>query len=383
MIVSRGSGVPLPTVLSGKKGRWRVTITLQELANLVHGEVVGDGGLVIQAAHTLQEAVPGDITFVEDDKHAGLLHESRASAAVVPAALPPNGLPLIRVADPLSAFVTIVRHLHGRAEPPPHGLDPRAALHPTARLGPDISLFPFASVGEGSVLGARCCLYSGATVGRYCRLGDDVILYPNAVLYDGTVLGNRVIVHANAVLGADGFGYRQQDGRHVKVPQLGHVEIGDDCEIGACTTIDRGTFQATRVGEGTKIDNLVQVGHNCRVGRHNLFVSQMGIAGSSTTGDYVVVAGQAGIVDHVHLGDRAIIGAQAGVTKDVPAGQCMLGSPATPVREQKRILMTLEKLPEIRRDVQKIKQHLGITDAEDGETRRQGDKETRRQKEAG
>src|SRR5262249_54181609 len=177
--------------------------------------------------------------------------------------------------------------------------------------------------------------------------GAGVTLSPNAVLYDGTILGNRVIVHANAVLGADGFGYRLQGGRHVKVPQLGHVEIGDDVEIGACTTIDRGTFQATRVGEGTKVDNLVQVGHNCAIGRHNLFVSQMGIAGSSSTGDYVVVAGQVGIVDHVHIGDRTMIGAGSGVPGDVPSDQCVLGAPARPIREQKRILVTLDKLPDM------------------------------------
>ena len=143
---------------------------------------------------------------------------------------------------------------------------------------------------------------------------------------------------------------------------MGHVEIGDDCEIGACSTIDRGTFQATRVGEGTKIDNLVQVGHNCQIGRHNLFVSQTGIAGSSSTGEYVVVAGQAGIVDHVHIGDRAMIGAQAGVTKDVAPGLRVLGSPAAPEREQKRVLMTMERLPGIRKDIQRIKQHLGLSD---------------------
>jgi UDP-3-O-[3-hydroxymyristoyl] glucosamine N-acyltransferase len=195
-----------------------------------------------------------------------------------------------------------------------------------------------------------------------------VTLYPGAVLYDGTVLGDRVVVHAHAVLGADGFGYRFQDGRHVKVPQLGHVEVGDDVEIGAGTTIDRGTFQATRIGAGTKIDNLVQIGHNCRIGRHNVLVSQVGIAGSCTSGDYVVLAGQVGVADHIHLGDRAVIGARAGVTKDVPAGQRMLGAPATPEREQKRIMMTLEKLPELRRDLRRVMQHLGL-DEDDKVTR--------------
>jgi UDP-3-O-[3-hydroxymyristoyl] glucosamine N-acyltransferase len=328
----------------------------------VRGQVHGDADLVISAARPLDEAQPGDITFVEDAKHALQLHACRASAAVVPAALDTNGLTVIRVADPLAAFITIVRHLHGRTEPPPCGINPRASVHPTAQIGEGASVFPFAVVGEGSIVGVRCRIHAGAFVGRHCRLGDDVTLYPNAVLYDGTVLGHRVIVHANAVLGADGFGYRLHNGRHIKVPQLGHVEIADDVEIGACTTIDRGTFQATRVGEGTKIDNLVQVAHNCKIGRHNLFVSQMGIAGSSSTGDYVVIAGQVGIVDHCHIGDRAIIGAKAGVTKDVPAGERMLGAPATPEREQKQILMTMQRLPEMRKDLRRIKQHLGMAD---------------------
>jgi UDP-3-O-[3-hydroxymyristoyl] glucosamine N-acyltransferase len=337
-----------------------VQVTVRQLAELVHGQVHGDGELLISAARTLEEAEPGHITFVENDRHARLLHDCRAAAAVVPAGLSANGLTLIQVADPLNAFVAIVRHLHGRSEPPPHGIDPLAAVHPSARAGEGASIFPFATVGEGTVLGARCTLHSGVRVGRHCRLGDDVTIYPNAVLYDGTVVGDRAIIHANAVLGADGFGYRLHNGRHVKVPQLGHVEIGPDAEIGACTTIDRGTFRATRVGEGTKIDNLVMVAHNCQIGRHNLFVSQMGIAGSSSTGDYVVIAGQVGVVDHVHIGDRVLVGGQAAVTKDVPPGERLLGSPATPEREQKRILMTMERLPDMRRDLRRVMRHLGL-----------------------
>jgi UDP-3-O-[3-hydroxymyristoyl] glucosamine N-acyltransferase len=340
-----------------------VAITLQQLAEMVRGEVVGDGATSIRAARTLTEAQDGDITFVEDERHAPALHQSRASAVVAPPGISVNGRPSIRVADALVAFAAIVRHLHGRAELPPHGIDPLASVHPTVTTGDSPSVYPFAVIGEGTVLGARCRIHSGVVIGRFCRLGDDVTLYPNVVVYDGAVLGDRVMVHANSVIGADGFGYRLHDGRHIKVPQLGHVEIGDDVEIGACTTIDRGTFQATRIGTGTKIDNLVQVAHNCAVGSHNLLVSQMGMAGSSSTGDYVVVAGQVGIVGHVHIGHRAMIGAQAGVTKDVPAGQQMLGSPATPVHEQKRILVSLEKLPEIRREIRRIKQHLGLQDA--------------------
>ncbi len=337
-------------------------ITVRQLAELVRGQLSGDGDLVIESARPLREAGPGDITLAENDRYAAQLHACRAAAAVVGPGLSSNGLTVIRVADPLDAFVAIVRHLRGKPEPAPHGLDPRACIHPSARIGAAASILPLATVGAGAVIGARCRIHSGAVVGDNCRLGDDVTLYPNAVLYEDTVLGDRVIVHANAVIGADGFGYRFHEGRHVKVPQLGHVEIGDDVEIGAGTTIDRGTFGATRVGAGTKIDNLVQIGHNCQVGRHNLLVSQVGIAGSCTTGDYVVMAGQVGVADHVTVGDRAVIGARSGVPSDIPAGERVLGAPALPEREQKRILITLSKLPEMRRDLQRIKQHLGLAD---------------------
>ena len=344
-----------------------MSVTVRELAELVHGTVLGDGDCIVAAARPLGEAGAGDITFLESDKHVPQLANSPAVAAVVSTALTlaPAGKTLIQVADPLMAFVAIVRHLHGKPErQPPGGIDPLASIDPTAQLGAEPSVQAFVRIGPGAVVGGRCRLYSGAVIGADCRLGDDVVLHPNAVLYDGTVLGDRVIVHANAVLGADGFGYRFHGGRHVKVPQLGRVEVGDDVEIGACTTIDRGTFGATRIGLGTKIDNLVQIGHNCRIGRHNVLVSQVGIAGSTSTGDGVVMAGQVGVADHVHVGDGAIIGAKAGVTKDVPAGQRMLGAPATPEREQKRVLMSLEKLPEMRREVRRIKQHLGLPDEE-------------------
>lgn len=336
--------------------------TLRQLADLVKGTVVGDPDLEISGARTLQEAQAGDITFVENEKLLAQLQQSPAAAAVVPPKITFAQKSLIQVADPIMAFAAIFAHLQGKKAPNPTGVHPQAFVHRSAVLGPGASVHPFASIGEGVVIGARCQIHSGVVIGPNCKIGDDVILYPNAVLYEDTVVGDRVIVHGNAVVGADGFGYRFQGGRHVKVPQLGRVEIGNDVEVGACTTIDRGTFTATKVGDGTKIDNLVQVAHNCQVGKHNLFISQMGIAGSSSTGDYVVVAGQVGICDHVHIGTGAMIGAKAGVHKDIPPGQRCLGAPATPERDQKRILMSLEKLPEMRKDLRKIKQQLGLAD---------------------
>jgi UDP-3-O-[3-hydroxymyristoyl] glucosamine N-acyltransferase len=342
-----------------------VAVTVQRLADLVQGKVRGDGARTIVAARPLGDAGPEDVSFLEGEKQLRLLNNCRAAALVVPASLL-SKLPeacsaiFIAVPDALGAFITLVEFLHGRPLEGPHGIDPLASVHPSVVIGPEASILPYACLGAGTILGARCRVGSGVVVGRDCRIGDDVLLYPNAVLYDGTILGDRVIIHANAVLGADGFGYRLHQGQHRKVPQLGWVEIGNDVEIGACATVDRGTFQATRVGPGTKIDNLVMIGHNCRIGSYNLLAGQVGIAGSTTTGTYVVMAGQVGIADHVHIGDGALLGARAGVAQDIPAGERYLGAPARPERETKRMLLSLTRLPEVCRDVRRILQHLGL-----------------------
>jgi UDP-3-O-[3-hydroxymyristoyl] glucosamine N-acyltransferase len=339
-----------------------VTVTVRQLAEWVCGEVLGDPDLPISNARTLADAQPGDITFVEGDRNLGAWHASKASAAVVPASVPVNGRPIIRVADPLMAFARIVQHLRGRAPAESHTIDTTAHVHHTARLGSGVTVGPFVVIGEGTEVGANSTLHPGTVVGRGCRIGENVVLYPRVVLYDDCVLGNRVVVHANAVIGADGFGYRFQNGKHVKVPQLGWVEIEDDVEIGAGTTIDRGTFGPTRIGAGTKIDNQVMIGHNCRIGRHNVLAAQAGIAGSSTTGDYVVMGGQVGVADHVTVGDRAVIAAQSGVTKDTPADARLFGYPARPLGAMKRIVVVMDELPQMQKDVKRIKKHLGLED---------------------
>lgn len=340
-------------------------MTVRELAAWVGGEVIGDGELSIVAARPLSEAGPGDLTFVETARHFSSWEVSTASAAIVPTTIPVNGKPVIRVADPLSAFATIVLALRGTPTATHTGrIDPTALIHPTATLAPDVTVGAFAIVGAESVLGARCEIHPGVLVGRNCRLGEDVTIYPRVVLYDDCILGDRVSIHANAVIGADGFGYRMNQGKHLKVPQLGNVEIGNDVEIGASTTIDRGTFGPTRIGDGTKIDNLVMIGHNCQIGRHNLIVAQTGLAGSVTTGDYVVLAGQVGIADHLMIGDRAIIGAQAGIAQDVPPDGRMLGTPARPIHEAHRTFAAGARLPGMIRDIRRIKKALGLGDEE-------------------
>jgi len=334
--------------------------TLRALAELVGGELVGMGDRLIYSALPMREAGTDDITFLESDKFISQLESSSAGAALVPFNVTLAHKNQIRVTDPLSAFIAVVRHFKPVDEQPPIGIHPKAIVHHSATIGSDASVHPLAVVGSGCVIGNRCRLYPGVVLGRNCRLGDDVTLYPQVTVYDNTIIGHRVIIHANAVIGADGFGYRFQGGKHIKVPQMGHVEIGDDVEIGAGTTIDRGTFSATRIGAGTKIDNLVMIAHNCQIGKHNVFVSQMGMAGSSSTGDYVIIAGQVGVVEHVHIGDRSVIGGQAAVTKDVPPDSRMLGSPATEAKEQMRILKSLQHLPEWRKELKSVQEKLGL-----------------------
>jgi UDP-3-O-[3-hydroxymyristoyl] glucosamine N-acyltransferase len=360
-----------------------VPSTVSDLATLVQGRVHGAADRVVRAPRTLQEAGPDDVSFVENERHVKHLKTCHAAVLVVSPQLaarpddlvgpPGHHFVLIETGDPLAAFVTIYQHLQGRRATPPSGISPQAVIHPTAKIGPDCTVMPFAVVSENAVLGARCVLYPGAHVGPNCTLGDDVVLHPHAVLYDRCVLGDRVIVHANAVLGADGFGYRFAAGRHAKVPQLGNVEIGDDVEIGACSAIDRGTFQATRIGSGTKIDNLVQIGHNCQIGKHNLLCGLVGIAGSCTTGEYVVLAGAVGIADHVHIGDRAVVGARAGVNGDLKADQRVHGYPARPEREALRIFATMERLPDMWRDLRQLKQQVeGLTATDREQERKAG-----------
>ncbi len=329
--------------------------TLGQLAVRVGGEVRGNAALEIHAAAALGKAGPHEISFAGDEKHLRVLAESRAGACLVGRQYRDSPLledaraSLLFVDDPQDAFIAVLREFRGTAPRPKVGISPAAIISGSARIGPDCNIYPGAFVDDNVAIGARCDLYPGTYIGRDCRIGDDCILYPHAVLYADVRLGDRVIVHASAVLGADGFGYRFRNGHFEKIPQLGSVTVENDCEIGACATIDRGMIGATVIGEGTKLDNLVMIGHNCELGRHNAFASQVGLAGSVTTGDYVRCAGQVGVADHVHLGRGCTLGAKAGVHKDIPEGETQIGYPARPEQEQLRIVMATGKVPEMRK----------------------------------
>jgi len=342
--------------------------TLAELAAMVDGRLIGDASLVVSGAAPLHEAGPGQITLIDNAEKHGCLARSRAAAAVVPLSLAPNGIPVIQAENVHQAFSKMVAFFRPPRPCKRVGISPLAAVSPTAKLGRNVDVYPFATIGDDVEIGDNATIHSGVRIMDGSRIGPDSTIFPNAVLYENTVVGARCVIHANAVLGAYGFGYSSVNGRHRLAAQLGNVVVEDDVEIGAGTTIDRGTYGSTRIGEGTKIDNQVMIAHNCRIGRHNMLCAQVGIAGSTTTGDHVVMAGQVGVRDHVHIGDRAVLGAMAGVINDVPDNARMVGIPATPEREQMVKQAALSKLPEMRRELKHLQAAVERLLREHGET---------------
>ncbi|MEX2114988.1 MAG: UDP-3-O-(3-hydroxymyristoyl)glucosamine N-acyltransferase, partial [Pirellulales bacterium] len=327
---------------------------------------VGDGTIEIFSAATLDDATGSDITLVDKQEKSDRLAKAAARAVVAPRDFPLHAasLPTILVDDVHRAFATIVAHFRPPRPCPRVGVSPSAMIHRSARLGHDVDVHAGASIDADVEIGAGSTIHSGARVMAGCKLGQSVTIFPNAVLYENTVIGDRSVVHAGSVLGAHGFGYRFQDGGHLPMAQLGWVRVGSDCEIGANSTIDRGTYGPTVIGDGTKIDNLVMIAHNCQIGKHNIICSQVGIAGSTVTGDFVILAGQVGIRDHVRIGEGAVLGAKAGVSNDVPAGARMFGVPATNERDQKQLLATLPRLPEMRRQLKALTRKLERMEAE-------------------
>lgn len=327
--------------------------TLAELAALVDGWLVGDGDLVISGAAPLSNAVAGQITLLDGPSdRCHNLAESRASAVLASHKNPPEAdRPAILVDDVHPAFTAILKHFNPPRRRRRTGVSPLAVISPSAKLDEDVDVHPYATIGDDVFIGAGSTIHSGVHIMAGSKIGREVTIFPNVVLYEDTIVGARCIIHAGAVLGAYGFGYTQVEGRHVLSAQLGNVILGADVEVGAGTTIDRGTYGPTMIGEGTKIDDLVMIAHNCRIGRHNMLCSQVGIAGSTTSGDYVVMAGQVGVRDHVHIGTGSVLGAMAGVINDVPNNTRMIGIPATPERDQKLKQAAFSKLPEMRRDL--------------------------------
>lgn len=331
--------------------------TLGELGKLVEGVVRGTDETRIENALPLKGTLPNAcITLVERQGAAELLSESGAIAAVVPLGFSAVSIPVIEVRNPHAAFEQIIMHFRPPALDHRSGVHVHAVVDPTASIGEDCVIAAGASVGPGVSIGARTKIHGGVHVMANCTIGNDCVLYPSVVLYPETRVGDRCLVHSGTVLGAFGFGYRTAGGKHQRSAQLGWVELGDDVELGACVTIDRGTYGPTRIGTGSKLDNQVMIGHNCQIGRHNLICAQVGIAGSSTTGDYVVLAGQVGIKDHIHLADRAVVAAQSGVMHNIPEGEVWSGYPAQPTKKNMQGIAAIARLPEMRSELRQLEQ---------------------------
>lgn len=335
-----------------------MSIRLAELAELVEGALNGDGQLPIAGAAALSDAGPGQITFADREQMLEKLAAADVAAVIVPRDVVPESTPYIAVDNPRNAFTEIVHRFQPPREQNHVGVSAAATISDSAEIAEDVDIHPGAFVGDEVRIGTGSTIHSGVHLMAGCQLGAGVTIYPRAVLYEDTVIGDRCRIHAGAVLGADGFGYDTIDGKHEPIPQLGIVELGCDVEVGANTTIDRATFGATRIGDGTKIDNQIMIGHNCQIGRHNILCAQVGIAGSTQTGDYVVMAGQVGVRDHCEIAGGVQIGAQSGVSENLTEAGRYLGSPAVPASQEIRTLMARQKLVEFGRRMRRIEKTL-------------------------
>ncbi len=341
--------------------------SLDELAQIVDGclrpgspACDAEQPTEIHGASSISNARRNDITFVTSPKYLEEFESGPAAAAIVACGLTSSRKPCIEVENPENAFAKVVVLFRSPINRPKIGISPDAMVSPTARISDDVCIHPGAIIMDNAEIGCGSVIYPNVTVMENCRIGAHVRIFPNVVLYENTEVGDRCIIHSGVVIGAYGFGYSTVSGEHHLSPQLGNVRIESDVEIGANSTIDRGTYDATVVGKGTKIDDLVMIGHNCRIGKHNLLCSQVGIAGSCRTGDYVVMGGQVGMADHLDIGDHVAIGAKSGLMHDVQKGQRMFGIPARSAREEMQLVASRAKLPEMRKTIRQLEKQVQL-----------------------
>lgn len=341
-----------------------LALTLSELARWIDGDIVR-GGLdpSLTGMAALDAAGPHDVSFLGNEKYYNQFLETKAAAVIVPRGVTegPENAALIAVDNPTLAFSVVVRHFAAITRAFEPGVHPHASVDPSATLDPakvrvhaGAVVMAGASVGDGSEIGPNCVVGANASIGRDCHL------MANSTVRERCTLGDRVILQPGAVIGSDGYGYEFSGGKHVKIDQVGIVEIGDDVEIGANTTIDRARFGKTIIGEGTKIDNLVQIGHNCLIGRHCLIIALTGIAGSTKIGDYVTMAGQVGTVGHITIGDKATLAARTGVSSSLPGGEVYAGNPAQPFRDEMKQRASARRLPKLIERVKALEEALRV-----------------------
>lgn len=342
-----------------------MSTTLQHLSDLVGGQIVrGEASLAITGLNSITEALPGEVTFLGNPRYLPALKTTRASAALIAAdfdalAELPESLALIRVENPTLGFSSVIRHFGPPQREFEAGVDASAFVSSKAIFDPQkVRIGPCAVIEDDARIGDGTIIHAGAFVGQGVQIGENCVLHPNATVRERCVLGNRVILHSGCVIGADGFGYELVKGRHQKIEQVGIVQLDDDVEIGACTTIDRARFGRTWIGEGTKIDNLVQIGHNCVTGKHCIIVSQTGISGSTRLGDYVTMGGQVGVAGHLEIASQVMLLAKSGVTKSLTEPGAYTGFPAKPLLEGRRMLALPAKIPDLIERVRELERKL-------------------------
>jgi UDP-3-O-[3-hydroxymyristoyl] glucosamine N-acyltransferase len=318
---------------------------LGDLAEFVGGRIVGDAEILISGVASIDTARRGDITFAVDEKFLDDAHQSQAACIIVPPHVLECEKSLMQVDNPRFAFAKIASLY---APPPrgPVGVHPSAVIAASARIGREVSVGPHVVIEENADIGDHAVLFAGASVGRDCRIGAGTIIHPNVTIEQDSVIGAHCIIHAGTVVGSDGFGFVQHQGKHFKIPQIGNVVIEDNVEIGSNCTIDRGASGSTVIRSGTKMDNLVHIAHNVQIGHDCLIVAQVGISGSVTVGDSVTLAGQVGVAGHLSIGDRTVVAAKSGVTKTIPGGLHVSGFPAKPHLDEKKIMISLPRLPD-------------------------------------
>jgi UDP-3-O-[3-hydroxymyristoyl] glucosamine N-acyltransferase len=337
-----------------------VTFTVKELAALSGGELVGDSTLKITGAASLGEATLGEISFFTNRKYVGLLRKTRASAIFVPPDFAePINAAQIRVSNPTKAFEQVVFKFAPKPITFTPGIHPSAVVDPSAQLGDRVSIQPLAVIEAGAKISDDTIIGAGSYVGHETIIGSACHIYPHVTIRERSRIGARVIIHSGAVIGADGFGFEMIDGRHEKIQQLGIVQIDDDVEIGANTTVDRARFGRTWIQQGVKIDNLVQIAHNVVIGKNSVIVAQTGISGSTRVGERVMMGGQVGIIGHIEIGNDAAIGAQSGISKSIPGG-LWFGSPAVPLAEAKQQIAWIHRLGKLFARVKAIEKKLGL-----------------------
>ena len=333
--------------------------TLEQLAKTSGGELVGDPSLQISGAASLAEATPGEVSFFTNRKYISLLRKTRASAVFVPSEFAePIPAAQIRVSNPTKAFEQIVLKFAPKPITFAPGIHPTAVINPSAQLGQRVSIQPHAIIEAGARIGDDTVIGAGGYIGHETTIGSSCLIYPRVTIRERSRIGSRVIIHSGAVIGADGFGFEMVDGRQQKIQQFGLVQIDDDVEIGANTTIDRARFGRTWIQEGAKIDNLVQVAHNVVIGKNTVIAAQTGIAGSVQIGQRVLVGGQVGIIGHIEIGDNTAIGAQSGISKNISGG-AWWASPAVPLAEAKQQIAWVRRLGKLFARVKEIEKKLG------------------------